>query len=80
MSKQHHYLKTETKYYQAVESGEKKFELRVCDRLFEKHDMIYLEEVVNGKKTGRSLPPLEIKYVLKGGIYGLRLGFCIINW
>ncbi len=80
MSRQHHYLKTETEYYQAVERGEKKFELRNNDRNFQKYDIIYLEEVIKGVKTGRSLPPMEIQYVLKGGKYGLSEGFCIINW
>ena len=32
MSVQHHYLKTETPFWQAVEKGEKKFELRKNDR------------------------------------------------
>jgi len=81
MSRQHHYLKTETEYYQAIERGEKKFELRKNDRGFKKYDMLYLEEVVNGVKTGRSLPPVEIQYVLKDCTkYGLSDGYCILNW
>jgi len=42
--------------------------------------MIYLEEVVQGVKTGRRLPPMEIKYILKGGEYSLDKDYCIINW
>ena len=81
MSRQHHYLKTETEYFQAVERGEKKFELRKNDRDFKKYDMLHLEEVVNGVKTGRSLPPVEIQYVLKDcAKYGLSDGYCILNW
>ena len=81
MSRQHHYLKTETEYYQAVERGEKKFELRKNDRDFKKYDMLYLEEVVNGVKTGRRLPPVEVQYVLKDcAKYGLCDGYCILNW
>lgn len=80
MSRQHHYLKTETEYYQAIEQGKKKFELRKNDRNFQPYDMVYLEEVVNGVKTGRSLPPLEIQYVLNGGKYGLPEDYCIFNW
>ena len=68
-------------YYQAIERGEKKFELRKNDRDFKKYDMLYLEEVVNGVKTGRSLPPVEIQYVLKDcAKYGLSDGYCILNW
>jgi len=80
MARQHHYLKTETEFYQAVENEEKKFELRKNDRDFKEYDMIYLEEVVNGIKTGRSLEGKEIKYIFKGGLYGLQEGYCIINW
>ena len=81
MSRQHHYLKVETEYYQALERGEKKFELRKNDRDFQKYDMLYLDEVINGVKTGRSLPPLEIQYVLKDcEKYGLDKDCCIINW
>ena len=80
MSRQHHYLKTETEYYQAIERGEKKFELRKNDRNFKKHDLLYLEEVVNGIKTGRTLPSMEIKYIFDGGKYGLSEDYCILNW
>jgi len=81
MSRQHHYLKTETEYFQAIERGEKKFELRKNDRDFKKYDMIYLEETVNGVNTGRKLPPIELQYVLKDCLkYGLCDGYCILNW
>ena len=80
MKRQHHYLKTESEYYQAIERGDKKFELRKNDRNFKKHDMVILEEVINGIKTGKSLPPFEICYILEGGKYGLPEGYCIFNW
>ena len=80
MSRKHHYLKTETKYFQAVERGVKKFEIRKNDRNFCKYDMVYLQEVVNGVPTGRELPPLEIQYVLIGGCYGLDSDYCIFCW
>jgi len=80
VSRQHHHLKTETEYYQSVESGEKKFELRKNDRDFKRYDMVYLHEVVKGEYTGRELPPFEIKYILEGGKYGLPKGYCIFNW
>lgn len=80
MARKHHYLKTETEYFQAVEREEKKFELRKNDRDFKKFDMIILEETVNGMRTGRTLLPIEIKYVFKGGKYGLDKDYCIINW
>lgn len=80
MARQHHYLKIETAYYQAVEKDLKKFELRKNDRNYQKGDMLHLEEVVNGIYTGRKLPPKEVKYILHGGEYGLDAEYCIINW
>jgi Domain of unknown function (DUF3850) len=80
MSIEHHYLKTQTKFYQAVENGIKKFELRLNDRNFKIGDMIYLEETVNGFYTGRKLDPMEIKYILHGTKFGLKENFCIICW
>jgi len=79
MARQHHYLKTETEYFQAVEKGKKKFELRKNDRDFKEYDMLYLQETVNGIKTGREII-LEIQYVLLGGKFGLDKDYCIINW
>jgi len=36
MSRQHHYLGIETEYFQAIERGEKKFELTKNNRNFRK--------------------------------------------
>lgn len=80
MSRQYHNLKTETEYFQAIERGKKKFELRNNDRNFQIGDMVYLEETVNGIYTGRILPPLEIMYILTGGKFGLQEGYCIFSW
>lgn len=80
MSRQHHYLKCETEYFQEIERGKKKFELRINDRNFKVGDMVYLQETVNGVHTGRELPSVEIQYVLYGGKYGLPEGYCIFNW
>lgn len=80
MSRQHHYLKTETEFYQAVESGRKTFEVRLNDRNFKEYDMIHLEEVVQGIPTGRRLEPKEITYVLKGGQFGIAPEYCIFCW
>ena len=80
MGKQYHYLKTETEYFQAIEEGKKKFELRKNDRDFKEYDMIYLLETVNGIKTGRETDGFEIKYILHGGKHGLDKNYCVINW
>lgn len=78
--KEYHHLKTETEYYQAVEQGLKKFELRKNDRNFQVGDYLFLQETVNGIYTGRQIGRLEIKYILYGGNYGLDKDYCIICW
>lgn len=80
MSRQHHDIKTETEYYQQIEQGKKKFELRKNDRNYKVYDMVTLLESVNGILTGRKLGPFEIQYVLEGGKFGLDPGHCIFNW
>jgi hypothetical protein len=79
MSRQTHYLKCETEYYQAVERGDKNFELRKNDRDYNQWDRIVLKEVVNGVETGKEMGPFEIDYILHGGRYGLQSGYCIFN-
>lgn len=79
MSRQHHYLKTETEYYQLQEEGIKTFEVRKNDRDYKRGDMVYLKEVVNGVETGRTLPQKEIVYVLHGGQYGIEKGYCVLQ-
>jgi len=79
MARQHHYLKTETEFFKAVEKGEKKFEVRKNDRDFKEYDIICLQETVNGIKTGRVITRI-IKYIFYGGKYGLDKEYCIINW
>jgi hypothetical protein len=79
MSRQHHYLKIETEYYQAVERGDKTFELRKNDRDFKVYDIVHLQETVKGSHTGRELPGKRVKYILYGGKYGLADGYCILQ-
>lgn len=79
MKVQHHYLKTESEYYQEVKRGVKTFELRKNDRNFMPGDMVYLAETINGQYTGEELPPKEIIYILHGGKYGLEEGYCIMQ-
>ena len=79
MSRKHHYLKTETEYFQAQESGQKTFEVRRNDRDYKVGDMVVLDETVNGIKTGRTLPGKEIIYILYGGNYGIEKGYCVLQ-
>ena len=80
MSRQHHRIKCETQYYQAVEQGLKKFEIRKNDRNYKIGDIVYLEETVCGVKTGRVIDQLEIRYIFYGGKFGLSDDYVIFNW
>lgn len=81
MSKQHHYLKCETEYYQAIEQKKKMFEVRKNDRDFQVGDLIYLKEVMKltAEETGREQGPFEIIYILHGGIFGINKDYCVMQ-
>lgn len=79
MPRQHHYLKTETQYYQATERCAKKFEVRKNDRDYSVNDFVYLKEVVNGIQTGRVLGPFVIQYILNGGEHGIEKDYCVFQ-
>ena len=69
------------KYFQEIESGRKDFELRKNDRDYRVGDLVFLEESVNGIKTGRMIGGLRIKYVLRDcKEWGLLGGYCIFTW
>ena len=80
MSRKHHYIKCETQYYQAIEKGLKKFEIRKNDRDYKKYDIVHICESFDGQKTGRGLSPVEINYIMYGGIYGLDKDYCVFCW
>ena len=51
-----HRLKTAAKFYEAVRTGKKKFEIRKNDRDFQVGDLVVLEEIdKNGLYTQRNL-------------------------
>lgn len=84
-----HTLKTLPNYWDAVERGEKPFEVRRDDRGFQKGDILVLrrmrknmfgsayEEDVSGH-TYRDLRR-EITYVLTGGQFGIEPGFVVLG-
>jgi ParB family chromosome partitioning protein len=79
MNKNHH-LKTEKPYYDDILDGVKDFELRKNDRDYRVGDLIWLEEVIDGIKTGRQMSPMKVKYIFHGGRYGLKNGYCILSF
>jgi len=75
-----HYLKAEAEYFQAAERYGKKFELRLNDRDYQPGDIVVLQEMEDGRFTGRTLRLGEITYVLEGPIFGLAEGWVIFSW
>jgi len=78
-----HELKTWTKYFQLVASGEKPFELRLNDRGFlAGHELLLREYNPHSKTfTGQTLRR-KITYVLEGSeaeAFGLKPGYCILG-
>jgi len=78
-----HELKTLEKYFNAMASGEKTFELRKNDRGFLVGHQLLLREYNPHSKsyTGRTLR-LKINYVLAGSEaeqFGLKPGYCILG-
>ena len=76
----YHYIKCEREYFEAVDRGEKCFELRINDRDYRVGDRLILLEAVEKKETGRKLEPIEIIYILHGGQHGLEEGYCILSF
>ncbi len=73
-----HELKIKPVYYNAILSGEKKFEVRNDDRHFEVGDSIKLNEYDEDTYTGRS-SLYNITYKLDGGRYGIEKGYCVLS-
>lgn len=58
-----HYLKTLTNFYNAVESGNKTFEVRFNDRDFRVGDTLILQNWNGWERTGRELIK-KVTYIL----------------
>jgi len=56
--------KCNKKYFELVQSGEKKFDVRLADFEVKKGDTMILKESINGKETGRDIEK-KISFVLK---------------
>ena len=75
-----HELKTWIPYYKAVVGGVKQFEVRKDDRKFKEGDILHLREWDNTLKeyTGRGTKR-KIRYILKGGAFGVQKGYVIMG-
>ena len=75
-----HELKTWCAQYDAIEKGEKTFEVRKNDRSFLKGDLLILKEWDNEKQeyTGRKISKI-VKYILDGGQFGIEQGYVCMS-
>lgn len=83
-----HRLKTLPQYWDAVQRGEKTFEVRRDDRGFQKGDEVHLQRLdpLFPRKldlepgTARARDPLKrrIKYILTGGQFGIEAGYVVM--
>lgn len=75
-----HKLKTWSEYFQAVDKGDKSFELRVNDRNFQNGDILLLQEWNEDTGfTGNEIT-VVVTYLLEGGIFGLEEGYVIMSF
>lgn len=83
-----HELKTDPKMFRDIRSGFKKFEIRLNDRNYKENDTLLLKETVYTGEAMKAGKPLlytgiqllvEVYYVLRGPIYGLKDKWCIMS-
>lgn len=76
-----HKIKIKRKYYLAVQSGEKTFEIRKNDRDYQVGDIIHfvLIDDENGLIIPHNPNSYRITYVFHGGEYGLANGYCVFG-
>lgn len=78
-----HQLKCWDVYYDAIERGEKTFEVRRDDRGFQKGDILILRRW-DRERVGFSTPReaytlrRKVKYILTGGQFGIEPGFVVM--
>lgn len=86
MARQHK-LKCWTPYYEAIVSDEKKFDVRLDDRGFQKGDTVLLEQfdpkkgryVMSGGARAYSIEK-KIQYILTGGHFGIEPGYVVLGF
>lgn len=74
-----HLLKTINPYFDHVLEGRKDFELRKDDRGFKVGELVELREYNPEKGFSGAVIRKEIKYILRGPVYGLGEGWVILG-
>lgn len=73
-----HELKTLPVYFDAVERGEKTFEVRKDDRGFQKGDTVRLLRLHPNGIVGRQSVDRRILWILTGGQFGVEPGYVVL--
>lgn len=77
-----HRLKTLPQYWDAVERGEKMFEVRRNDRAYQKGDaveLVRLDDRFQRFPDETKILRFRIGYVLQGGQFGIEPGYCVLQ-
>lgn len=72
-----HQIKLGAEFFDDAAAGRKSFELRKNDRNYKEGDMLEMEEIKDGKKTGRKCSK-RIVYMMEN-FEGLEDGYCILG-
>lgn len=72
-----HQIKLVAEFFDDAAAGRKSFELRKNDRNYKEGDMLEMEEIKDGKKTGRKCSK-RIVYMMEN-FEGLENGYCILG-
>ena len=72
-----HQIKLGAEFFDDAAAGRKSFELRKNDRNYKEGDMLEMEEIKDGKKTGRKCSK-RIVYMMEN-FEGLENGYCILG-
>lgn len=72
-----HQIKLGAEFFDDAATGRKSFELRKNDRNYKEGDMLEMEEIKDGKKTGRKCSK-RIVYMMEN-FEGLENGYCILG-
>ena len=75
-----HDLKIQSKYFDAVVDGTKRFETRKNDRMYQVGDRLRLTEILKPNASGEPrTTEVEVTYILYGGMYGVDPDYCIMS-
>lgn len=75
-----HELKCRAAYFDAVEAGQKPFEVRRDDRGFQRGDRIRLKRCDDGNADATRYLTKTITYILTGGQFGIEDGFVVLGF